>query len=153
MGLIITLIVLGIVLVILEIVLIPGIFVVGTIGLLSLAASCIYAFRVFGNTGGIITVAVNVVLMIIALFFALRSKTWRLLSLKTEIDSKTDRNPAEKGLKCGDVGETVTRLSPVGKVLFGRTMVEATAGSGVIDPHRKVEIIYMEDNKIFVKLK
>lgn len=153
MGLIITLILLGVLLVIIEIVLIPGIFVTGILGLISLVASCFYAFKLYGNTGGIITIIVNIVIMIVALSLALRARTWKKLSLKTEIDSKTDTNPEDKGLKCGDTGETITRLGPTGKAMFGETIVEATARNGIIDPHKEVEITHIEDNKIYVKQK
>ena len=153
MGLIITLMLLGVLLIIIELVLIPGIFITGIIGLGALVGANLHAFKIYGNTGGIIVVLITIIIVCVALFFALRAKTWRALSLKTEIDSKTDNAPEEKGLKKGDIGETLTRLSPSGKVLFGNQTVEANVRNGMIDPNKQVEIINIEDNKIFVKLK
>ena len=56
MGLIITLILVGLVLILAEILLIPGVGVAGVLGLLSMGGSCYYAFYEFGTlTGGIVT--------------------------------------------------------------------------------------------------
>lgn len=75
MGLIITLILVGIVLMIAEILLIPGVGVAGILGLLSLGGSCWYAFYEFGNlTGGIVTGVTAVVLVAFAVV-VLRAKT------------------------------------------------------------------------------
>ena len=62
MALIISLTIIGILLIIAEIVLIPGIFVAGTLGLLAMAGSCWLAFDQFGQTAGLITIAVNILL-------------------------------------------------------------------------------------------
>lgn len=151
MALIISLAVLGILLIIAEIILIPGVFIAGTLGLLSMAASCYFAFDCYGQTAGIITVAANVLLAVVCTVLSLRSKTWKKLSLQTEIDSKADLTPEDKGLTVGMEGTTITRLNPMGKVLFGNTATECTARNGIIDPGQKVTVILIEDNKIYVK--
>lgn len=151
MGLIITLILLGILLIIAEIVLIPGIFLTGLLGLASLVGSCYIGWTQYGQTGGIITIAVNIILLSLFIILALRSKTWNKLSLKTEIDSKSDKTPQEKGIHTGMEGLTLTRLAPMGKVLLGTEAVEATSAEGIIDPQSPVEITLIEENKIYVK--
>lgn len=151
MALIISLAVLGILLIIAEIILIPGIFIAGTLGLLSMAASCYFAFDYYGQTAGIITVAANVLLAVVCTVLSLRSKTWKKLSLQTEIDSRADSTPEDKGLTVGMEGMTITRLNPMGKVMFGNTTTECTARNGIIDPGKKVTVILIEDNKIYVK--
>lgn len=153
MALIISLSFLGILLIIAEIVLIPGIFVAGTLGLVSMAGACWLAFDDFGATAGYITIAANALTAIVCTVLSLRSKTWKKLSLHTEIDSRTDSTPESKGIGTGMEGVTITRLAPMGKVLFGDTAVECSARNGIIDPGRKVEVILIDDNKIFVKPK
>ena len=76
---------------------------------------------------------------------------WKKLSLHTEIDSRTDSRPEDKGISVGSQGVTITRLAPMGKVLFGDTTVECSARNGIIDPGQQVEVILIDDNKIFVK--
>jgi len=93
MALIISLSILGLLLIIAEIILIPGIFVAGTLGLVSIGAACWLAFDGFGPDAGYITIAANAVLAVVCAVLSLRSKTWKKLSLHTEIDSRTDSRP------------------------------------------------------------
>ncbi len=153
MALIISLSILGILLIIAEIVLIPGIFVAGTLGLVSMAGACWLAFENFGPDAGYITIAANALLAVACTVLSLRSRTWKKLSLHTEIDSRADTSPESKGIEVGREGVTVTRLAPMGKVLFGDTTVECSVRNGIIDSGKNVEVILIEDNKIFVKLK
>ena len=64
MGLIITLIIVGLILLFAEILLIPGVGFAGILGLVSMGGSCFYAFHEMGNTVGGIVTAVNVVLVV-----------------------------------------------------------------------------------------
>lgn len=153
MALIISLTIIGILLIIAEIALIPGIFVAGTLGLLAMAGSCWLAFDQYGQTAGLITIAVNILLAVTSTVLTLRSKTWKKLSLNTEIDSRTDSAPEDKGIAVGSEGKTITRLAPMGKVLFGDVTVECTARNGLIDPGQEVTVILIDDNKIYVKPK
>ena len=148
MGLIITLILVGIVLIIAEILLIPGVGVAGILGLLSMGGSCWYAFYEFGNlTGGIVTGVTAVVLVAFAIV-VLRAKTWKRMTLNTTIESKVNQINIE--LKVSDKGKTVTMLAPMGSVRFGDEIVEVKALEGMIDPNVEVEICMIEDEKIYV---
>ncbi len=153
MGPIILLALLGFMLIIAEILLIPGIFITGVLGIAALVASCFLGFEIYGMTGGYIVIAVNTIIAAICVVYSLRSKTWKRFSLNTEIDSKADALPKEKGINVGSTGITITRLNPMGNVLFGENTVEATALGGIIDSQQEVEVIRIEDNKIFVKIK
>ena len=148
MGLIITLILVGIVLMIAEILLIPGVGVAGILGLLSMGGSCWYAFYEYGNlTGGIVSGVTAVVLVVFAVV-VLRAKTWKRMTLNTTIESKVNQLTVE--LSVSDKGCTITRLAPMGSVRFGDEIVEVKALEGMIDPNVEVEICMIEDGKIYV---
>ena len=70
------------------------------------------------------------------------------MSLETNISSK-----AVEGvfLSVGDHGKTLTRLAPMGSVRFGDNVVEVKALEGMLDPGVDVEVVLIEDNKIYVK--
>lgn len=153
MALIISLSIIGLILIIVEIILIPGIFITGLLGLASIIASCYLSFNVYGQTAGIIVSSANIILGVTCILLSLRAKTWKRLSLETEIDSKTDSAPEEKGISTGSVGRTITRLNPVGKAVFGSVTAEVTARNGIIDQNKTIEVILIEDNKIYVTLK
>lgn len=148
MGLIITLILVGIVLIIAEILLVPGIGVAGVLGLLSMGGSCWYAFYEFGNLTGAIVTAVTTLVLVAFAVIVLRAQTWKKMTLNTKIESKVNNMPIE--LRVADRGRTVTRLAPMGSVRFGNEVVEVKALEGMIDPDIDVEICLMEEGKIYV---
>ena len=150
MGFIITLILVGLVLIFAEILLVPGVGIAGILGLLSLGGSCFYAFTQLGTTAGTIVTAVNVVVLVAFTVWILRAKTWRRMALQTEIQSKAV--PTESSvLSVGDKGKTITRLAPMGTVRFGELAVEVKALEGMIDPDVDVQVVLIEDNKIYVE--
>ena len=150
MGLVITLIIVGLLLLFAEILIIPGVGVAGILGLLSLAGSCVYAFLEIGNTAGIIVTAVLSVLLVALTVYVLRAKTWKRVSLSTNIESKA---VAEVTVSVGDEGKTLTRLAPMGQALIGDNSVEVKALEGMIDPDMDIVVVMIDDNKIYVKLK
>lgn len=149
--LIITLIIAGLLLLAAELVLIPGFGLAGILGISSLVASCWVAFAQVGTTAGIITLAANILLAIISTVLVLRSKTWKKLSLGTNIDAKVDNTPKEKGISVGDQGTTATRLAPGGKVLIGNEMAEAFSRDTIIEPGAAITVCEIDGNRIFVK--
>ncbi len=148
MGFIITLILVGLVLMFAEIMLIPGVGIAGILGLLSIGGSSFYAFSEFGNTTGAIVTAVNAVLLLAMAVYVLRAKTWKRMSLETNIDSKAVENVT---VALGDRGKTVTRLAPMGSARFGNYIVEVKALEGMLDPEVVVEVVMIEDNRVYVK--
>ena len=150
MGFVITLILVGLVLIFAEILLIPGVGVAGILGLLSMGGSCFYAFYEFGNTTGAIITAVNVVLVVALAVWILRAKNWKRMALETNIDSKAVSSEASV-LAVGDRGRTLTRLAPMGSARFGDYVIEVKALEGMLDPNVDVEVVLIEDNKIYVK--
>ncbi len=150
MGLVITLIILGILLLFAEILIIPGVGVAGILGLLSLAGSCTYAFLQISTTAGIVVTSVLSVLLVALTVYVLRAKTWKRISLNTNIEAKA---VADAPVSVGDAGKTLTRLSPMGQALIGEESVEVKALEGMIDPNVEVVVVMLEDNKIYVKPK
>lgn len=149
MGFIITLILVGLVLIFAEILLIPGVGVAGVLGILSMGGSCFYAFYEYDNTTGAIVTAVNVVLIVALTVWILRAKTWKKMSLETNIDSKAVSSEASV-LALGDRGKTLTRLAPMGSARFGDYVVEVKALEGMLDSNVDVEVVLIEDNRIYV---
>ena len=150
MGLIITLILLGLLLVLAEILLIPGVGIAGVLGLLAMGGSCAYAFMEMGNMTGIIVTSVNAVLLVALIIWVLRAQTWKRLSLETNIDSKAVVPEVE--VSVGDKGRSVTRLAPMGPVRFGDNSLEVTSMEGLIDPGMDVQVVAIEDAKIYVSI-
>ena len=149
-ALIITLIILGIICLVLELLVIPG-GIVGIIGFLMMVGGVIGAYTYSVMIGNIVTVS-TVIITIFAVVMMLRSKTWRTLMLKTNIDSKVNEIDEEKVI-VGMSGIAISRLAPMGKGKFDSEVVEVSSIHGFIDVQSEIVITKIEGNKIFVKLK
>ena len=151
MSLIITLIVIGIILLIIELLIIPGFGFAGVLGLLAVIGAVVLAFVQLGTTTGLIVLGSTIIALAVMTVFILRSKTWKKLSLKVNIDAKVDSAPDEKGLTIGMRGQTLSRLAPAGKIRINEMDIEARSYDAIIDSGKQVEIIAIEDNKVTVK--
>jgi membrane-bound ClpP family serine protease len=147
---IIILILVGILMMLIEILVIPGSGVAGIIGFGLMIAGIWIAYTNEGATAGHITVGVTLGSSLIFLIVALRSKTWKKAMLSTEIKGKTRVIDAET-LKVGERGTTISRCAPMGKALFGEKFYEVSAYSDFIDEEKEIEIMKISGNKIFVK--
>ena len=79
----------------------------------------------------------------------LRAKTWKKLTLETAVDGKAVAS--DTAVSVGERGVTVTRLAPMGMVRFGGDSLEVKALEGMIDPGVDVEVVMIEDNKVYVQ--
>lgn len=150
MGLVISLIIIGLLLLFAEVFIIPGIGAAGILGLLSLVGSCVYAFWELGNLVGAIVTSCVLVLLVGLTVYVLRAKTWKRVSLNTNIDAKAI---PEVTVVVGDEGKTLTRLSPMGQAIIGGESLEVKALEGMINPNVEVVVVMIDDNKIYVKPK
>ena len=150
MGFIIVLILVGLVLIFAEILLIPGIGIAGVLGLLSMGGSCFYAFNQLGTNAGVIVTIVNAALIVALTIWVLRAKTRKRFTLNTNIDSKAI-DLIEDKLSVGDRGRTLSRLSPMGSAKIMDEVYEVKALEGMIDSGVEIEVVLIEDNRIYVK--
>ncbi|MFA7250751.1 MAG: NfeD family protein [Bacteroidales bacterium] len=150
MGLIITLIVLGLLLLIAEMTVIPGFGIAGILGLGSFIGAIVMAFIQFGNSIGFIVLFSSLIVCGILVFFVLRSKTWRKITLKKSIDEKATKSPSEQGITVGMEGISLTRLSPTGNGRFGDVTVEVRSAQELIPPKTPIKVAYIEGLSIFV---
>lgn len=149
MGLIISLIIIGLVLIMAEILIFPGIGFSGILGLLALVGSCLYAWLQISQTAGIIVCSVNVVMVIGLMIFALRSNTWSRLALNTKIDSRAGQD--ETVVTVGEKGKTLTRLAPMGTAKIKDKILEVKSQVGILDAGVEIEVVLIDDGKIYVK--
>lgn len=144
---ILVLMLLGIILIMVEIFLLPGITVAGIAGGIVLIGSIIYAFHYQGQIVGYTTIGIVGVSGIAAFVYLIKSKTLDYLALKTNIESKVEQSQ-KLGLKVGDKGYTLSRINPMGKVLFQNDItVEVKSHNGeFIDSQVEVTIVKIEEH-------
>jgi membrane-bound ClpP family serine protease len=150
--LIATFIVIGLLFLVLEILVIPGVGIAGVIGFILIAVGVWQAYAGHGMVAGHLTLAGTVVLSILTLVFSIRSRTWKRIALSTSIDSKVNVIDKEK-IKPGDAGRTVSRLAPMGKAMINGEFYEVSTNGDFIDQQTEIEVVNIEYNKIIVKRK
>ena len=148
--LIIVLIVIGIALMVVEVVVLPGITISGIAGVLLIGCGVYLTFKWFGNTAGVIALVGTSILFIIFLIYALRAKTWDRLSLHSEIDGKVNVVDTND-IKTGDQGMTVSRLAPIGKILIHGKIMEGKSEFGLIDENREIEVVHVNESTVIVQ--
>lgn len=146
------LILLGILLILIELLIIPGITVAGIAGFLFIGGGVFLGYHYHGSTTGNYMLAGTFVSSILIVVLALKLKTWQRFGLKTTIDSKIDKLE-NADVNTGDEGLTVSRLAPGGKALIGDKLFEVRSEGSYIDEHVKVNVTRISGNRIFVEPK
>ena len=150
MGMVIFLVLLGLFFLVAELVFLPGAALGVILSLASYAAATYFAFVRIGMVGGFITLGIILLLSLIATIISLRAKTWQRFALKNKVEGQSMQTPAEE-VRIGDCGVTISRLSPMGKVLIGGKEYEAKSAEAYIDQRTEVTVIGFENFTIIVK--
>lgn len=146
---IIVLIIAGIILLLIELFLIPGISIAGILSGGCLIYANYFAFSSMGYAEGFLTLAVSVIACVGSLIWFMRSKTLDRISLKTNITSKIDRT-AEQKIKIGDTGIAITRLALIGNAEINGDIVEVRSADGLLDEKTPVVVTRITHDTIFV---
>lgn len=149
-GVVIALLLLGVLLILLEIVFVPGTTVVGIGGVILLGIGIYVAYTYLGSNIGHLSLGTSVVIIFLALLVVLKGDTWERVSLKNRLEGRSSTDLSTV-LKAGDRGKTISRLNPIGKALFNEEMYEVSASGEFVDADEEVEIIKVEQNSIKVK--
>ncbi len=147
----ILIILLGLILLLLEILVIPGI-IVGIIGVLLSIGGIISVYVNQGNTAGNMVLLGTLVSTAIMIYFTFRSNTWKKVSINTSIDGKVNTFNTEQ-IKAGETGVAISRLAPSGKALVNGIQVEVHSMEGYINEGTSIIIAKVDENKIIVKSK
>ncbi|MFT6210181.1 MAG: membrane-bound ClpP family serine protease [Bacteroidia bacterium] len=149
-GVVIALLLLGILLLLLEILFVPGTTIVGVGGIILLAIGIYLAYDFIGPTAGHLSLASSVVVTFLALIVLLKGETWKQMALDTKIEGKSVEQ-LEKLLVIGERGKTISRLNPAGKALFKDKFLEVSTTGEFVDEDVNIEVVKLDQNRIKVK--
>lgn len=145
------LIVLGILLLLIEFFLLPGISIAGVGGAIFMVGGIIYSYIYLGPAAGNITLALSLILLAASFVWLLKSKSLRKIALTADIHETVD-NSDLKRLQPGDTGVTVSRLNPIGKVMINDVTVEGKSFDGeFIDEDVEIEVVKVETYNVLVR--
>ncbi|MFW6370566.1 MAG: NfeD family protein [Bacteroidota bacterium] len=145
------LILLGIVLLLVEFLIAPGITIAGIGGVLCIIAAVVFSYIYHGAATGHRTLLITVVSLIFFVVLALKSKTWNRVMLADTISGKVDYGVSEETVHIGDKGISITRLNPIGKVKVNDKIMEGKCITGYLDQNKEIEVVKLQTNNILVK--
>ena len=146
---IILLILVGIIMLILEILILPGL-IAGIIGALMILGGIWYSFHELGNTAGTIVALSTLTVTLATIYLAFRYNVWRRFSLQQSSDSKIERVD-EMDIKIGDQGKALSVLRPMGTAVFNNKKIEVQSLGEMIEANATIEVIEVLTNKLIVK--
>ena len=146
---IIILLIIGIALIVLELIAIPGTTISGIAGIALTVWGIVEVFSEYGSFWGGLITAFAAVFCIGLFIWTLKAKTWKRFAQKTEISSKV--NEIKTVVNIGDMGKTITRLAPMGTALINGERMEVYTSTSFVDPNTDIEVEQVEGNKIRVK--
>jgi membrane-bound ClpP family serine protease len=147
---ILSLLLIGLTLIIVELVFIPGTTVVGLLGLVFAIVGIIISYSHFGNDTGLYILLSTSAATLLALIYSFRSGAWSKFSLKSSSDSKVNEGMTAS-LQIGDEGVTVSTLRPIGKAEFNNKTFEVKTSGNYIERGEKVRITRIEAHQIVVE--
>lgn len=147
---IIILILLGVILLLVEFLLIPGVTIAGIGGIISFGVVVFLSFKFLGHLAGIIVLLSILIFIPVLLYFLFKGKAVKPMMLKSEIDGKVDTIDNQK-IHIGDEGITIGRLAPLGKAKINDITAEARSLGSYVEPKTKIKVIKIEGNTIIVE--
>ncbi|MBL7833045.1 MAG: hypothetical protein JNK18_03790 [Cyclobacteriaceae bacterium] len=140
----------GIVLIIAEIVFIPGTTVVGILGAVFMMAGVIFAYKQYGNDVGFYVLLGTGVATVASLYLSFRNGAWNKVANKSAIKSKFNEGLTAH-LTEGEEGVTVSALRPIGTADFHGKVFEVKTGGEYVANAIRVRIIKIRSNDIVVE--
>lgn len=145
-----SLLIIGLILLLIEVLFIPGTTIVGVLGLVISMAGVVYAFSAYDSETAFWIVGIAAILNLFAVWYGFSSGVWNRFSLKSSMkggafDGRT------QGLSVGMIGVATSDIKPIGNAEFGDSNYEVKSEDGFIEVGKTVSIIKIENNKIIVK--
>ena len=146
---VISLISIGLLLLLVEILFVPGTTLVGLVGFIVLGIGVGFSFSYFGRETGWLTMGTTAVIAGITLYISFKSNLWARFALKSTNTSKVNEDP--EGLSIGEEGIALSALRPIGKAEINKRTFEVKTLGAYVDAGKKIRIIQINYNQIIVE--
>jgi membrane-bound ClpP family serine protease len=142
-------VIIGIALVVIEVLFVPGTTFVGLIGFLLMAVGVWYCFNNYGSKAGILLASGSLVLMVLIFYWGYKKNVWKKFALNTENDVRLAQKAIDY-LQVGQEGITISALRPSGIAEFDGKRIEVQTFGELLDAGVNVKIIEIKGNEVFV---
>ena len=145
-----SLITFGLILIVVEVLFVPGTTIVGILGFIFEIGGIYLAYEYFGETTGTIVLGSAFIISSGCIILSFKSGLWKKLSLKGEHTSKVNEGKTSD-LFVGLEGITLSSLKPIGKALFNEKEYEVKTFGKFLYNDEKIAIVKLENNTIIVE--
>ena len=149
LSVVLAIVLFGIILILLEILIIPGITVAGIAGSIMAFGGVVAAFHYHGTMIGLLTLGISALAISVSWWVLLKTGVSNWMSLSKTVEGRSSK-PMNELIAVGDVGTTITRLNPIGKGEINGNLVEVNSFSGFIDENVEIKVIEVKTNTIIV---
>lgn len=149
---VISILIIGLILLIVELVFIPGTTVVGIIGVIFSIVGVVIGFEQFGNQTGFYLLIGTLLATLVTLFISFRYGAWKKFSLNSSMEGRFNER-LTTSLKVGDTGISVSTLRPFGKADFDSKIYEVRTTGKYVPPGQQLVITSINRNQIIVETK
>lgn len=149
-SIVILLVLAGLILVVVEVIFIPGTTLVGVAGFICMIVGIILSFRYFGAETGWLTLGGSTAASGVFIYLAFRTNVWKRFALRSSIDSRVNE-VEQSNFVVGLEGLALSALRPVGKGEFGGNVSEVRTSGEYIDAGESIRIIKVSSNQILVE--
>lgn len=144
------LIAIGLILIIVEILFIPGTTLVGVLGFIFATAGIIFSYQQYGSEIGFYVLLGTSIVSAATLYLSFRTGVWKKFSLKNSLEGKVNEGLTNH-LEIGAIGKAVSALRPMGLVEFDGKIFEVKSNGEYFNPGTMVKIVKIQMNNILVE--
>jgi membrane-bound ClpP family serine protease len=145
----ILLLALGWILLLLEVVILPGL-IAGIVGFVLQICGAVLIWNNYDQPAGWLVVSGMTIINGITLWWSFRDSSWKGMTLHETVDGKVG-GTANLGIAVGDTGISISRLAPAGTAKIQEQLLEVHSLEGFINEQENLIVVKITPDKIFVK--
>lgn len=147
-----SIILIGLLLIVIELFIFPGITAAGIVGGIIVFVGIVLSYTYMGFMAGNIALLVALLTTILLSIIASRTLGSKTMALHRNLtNSKVNEIPDDLGIQVGDIGKAYGDIKPSGKIAINKRILQVFSQGAFIPDNAKIEIIEITKNKIYVK--
>lgn len=138
----------GILMIVAEILFVPGL-IVGILGGVFIIMGIGWTWQVYGATAGMITAGISLITSVASIWAAFKTGFWQKFSLQDKLEGRMnviDQNDVQTG----DRGAAVSSLRPMGTVKVNGKRFQASTEGEMVPPNYPVIVVRVDADKLIV---
>ncbi len=145
---IISFIIIGLLLIMLEVFLIPGTTLIGFVGFGICVTGVVFSYINYDPWVGHSFAVGSVIIGVGSFYLSIKLGLYKIFSLEAESDGRV--NTEAEVLEIGMIGTTLSALRPSGEILIDGKQYEAQSMDILIDANETIKVVSIKNNKVFV---